>query len=77
MLCISVFLSLDIYKLLIDINNAEVITKEVMAANEEQTAYIHQIRETANRLEQLVENLKNIVKSIRVGKVVIKAVECL
>ncbi len=41
-------------------------TEEVTAANEEQTAYIHQIGETTNKLDELVENLKDTVNRFKI-----------
>lgn len=41
-------------------------TEEITAANEEQTAYIHQIGETTNKLDELVENLKDTVNKFKI-----------
>lgn len=41
-------------------------TEQVTAANEEQTACMHQVGDTTNKLEQLVNNLKNTVDKFKI-----------
>ena len=44
----------------------EKATEQVTASNEEQTACMHQVGETTNKLEELVGNLKHTVEKFKI-----------